>query len=94
MKKIGYAFLGLGLTGTVLSCLTMNVTIKTSAVIALAVFLVIDFAGCLIVSLTEKQDALPRLSESYHVSTQDRRDAVWSQWIQFATLDKKGGRRR
>lgn len=93
MKKIGYAFLGLGLTGTVLSCLTMNVTIKTSAVIALAVFLVIDFAGCLIVSLTEKHDALPRLSETYHVSTQDRRDAVWSQWIQFATLDKKGRRR-
>ena len=94
MKKIGYSFLGVGLIGTVLSCLTMNVTIRTSAVIALAVFLVIDFAGCLIVSLTEKRDTLPRLSETYHVSTQDRRDAVWSQWLQFATLDKKGGRKR
>ena len=94
MNKIGYSFLGIGLIGTVLSCLTMNATIRTSAVIALAVFLVIDFTGCLIVSLTEKRDALPRLSETYHVSTQDRRDAVWNQWIQLATLDKKGGRKR
>lgn len=92
-KSIGYSLMGVGLIGTVLSCLTMNATIRTSAVIALAVFLVIDFAGCLIVSLTEKRDALPRLSETYHVSTQDRRDAVWNQWIQFATLDKKGRRR-
>ena len=50
-KSIGYSLMGVGLVGTILSCLTMNTDIKTSAVIALAVFLFLGFFGCVTVSI-------------------------------------------
>ena len=84
--------MGVGLTGTILSCLTMNAVIATSAVIALILSLIAEVAGLVIVTIAEKRDTLARPSEVYHVSTETSRHEAWLQWKYNCNLSAKARR--
>lgn len=92
-KSIGYSLMGVGLVGTVLSCLTMDTDIKTSAVIALAVFLFLGFFGCVTVSVAEKRDALsgPRkvYRDTHYLPDMPNKDRVWKEWKRNCNLTNK-----
>lgn len=94
MKKyIGYAFLGVGLAGTILSCLTMNVTIKAESVIALILSMVIGFIGCVAVNIAEKRDALSRPHKVYrathYLPNMSNKDRVWREWKRNCNMTDK-----
>ena len=93
MKKIiGNAFLGVGLAGIILSCLTMNAEIKTAAVIVLILSLAIETVGLMLINLAEKRDALSGQNKVYHISTEDSRINVWMQWKYNCNLTAKARR--
>ena len=93
MKKLGYSFMGVGLTGTILSCLTMNTDIRTSAVVALAVFLFLGFTGCVTVNIAEKRDALSRprkvYRDTHYLPDMPNKDRVWREWKRHCNLTAK-----
>lgn len=92
MKKIGYSFMGVGLTGTILSCLTMNAVIATGAVVVLVVSLILETTGIVFVTISDKRDALARPSEVYHVSTETSRHEAWLQWKYNCNLSNRARR--
>ena len=91
-KSIGYSLMGVGLVGTILSCLTMNTDIATSAVVVLVLSLITEIAGLVIVTIADKRDALARPSEVYHVSTEHSRAEAWLQWKYNCNLSNRARR--
>ena len=84
--------MGVGLAGTILSCLTMNAVIATGAVVVLVLSLITEIAGLVIVTIAEKRDALARPSEVYHVSTEHSRSEAWLQWKYNCNLSNRARR--
>lgn len=89
MKKIGYGLMGVGLAGTILSCLTMNVTIMTWAVVALVLSLILEIVGLVIVTVIEKRDSLEIPVKVYHISTEHSRLEAWLQWKYNCNLSSR-----
>jgi hypothetical protein len=92
MKKLGYSFMGVGLTGTILSCLTMNAVIATGAVVVLVLSLILETMGIVFVTISDKRDALARPSKVYHVSTEHSRSEAWLQWKYNCNLSNRARR--
>ena len=91
-KSIGYGLMGVGLTGTILSCLTMNAVIATGAVVVLVLSLILETMGIVFVTKSDKRDALARPTKVYHVSTETSRREVWLQWKYNCNFSNKARR--
>jgi len=91
-KSIGYSLMGVGLVGTIFSCLTMNAVIATSAVVVLVLSLIAEIAGLVIVTIAERRDALARPTKVYHVSTENSRAEAWLQWKYNCNLSNRARR--
>ena len=85
--------MGVGLTGTILSCLTMNAVIATGAVVVLVLSLALEIIGLVIVTINEKRDALSRPYKTYrkthYLPNMSNKDRVWREWKRNCNLTNK-----
>ena len=85
--------MGVGLTGTILSCLTMNTVIATGAVVVLVLSLALEIIGLVIVTINEKRDALSRprkvYRDTHYLPDMSNKDRVWREWKRHCNLTAK-----
>ena len=85
--------MGVGLAGTILSCLTMNAVIATGAVVVLVLSLALEIIGLVIVTINEKRDALSRprkvYRDTHYLPDMPNKDRVWREWKRHCNLTPK-----